>query len=90
MARIADLVKPGERCLLHHPICGWVIWTESSPGSGDYVLLWAIGPERDETVAADSVILFDENWKFSNNEEIEKHYKDSPSIKDLKRWTIDR
>ena len=59
--RVIDIIKPNEKCRLHHPIIGNVEW-RGHPIDG-WMLVFAEGPEKGEPLlAADSVLLSD-NWE---------------------------
>lgn len=85
MPNVADLVKVGENCLIHHPICGWVAWMEEEYVGGSQCLQWVIGRDTGRPLVVDESILFDDEWTMSTFEELEEYYKDAPSFQDYKR-----
>lgn len=61
MARVADLVKDGDECLLEHPEIGKVRWSDHTDNSngqkwslemggylGGFMLIFAEGPEKNK------------------------------------------
>lgn len=84
MARVIDLINPDENRLLRHPICGWVAWAATYPGSSR-CLSWVIGPDKGKWLIVDDTVLFDERWSVSTFEEMEDYYRDAPSFANYKR-----
>jgi hypothetical protein len=59
--RVCDIIKPNEKCFLHHPIVGNVEW-RGHPIDG-WMLVFAEGPEKGDALFADDSVLLSDCWE---------------------------